>query len=174
VKENDPGGILKMDKSLRKRSMIFLLGISIFGAVFLVDKYYGSKEAPLYSNCFMGGELLTTIPQSEGPSRIAQEGQTGYLTYGPYLDLRAGNYNVLLRYSAIFSGESKVVGSVDRGTVRGAIPGSEVPLVPKVSGDNEFSQVFTTKSPLSGFEFRVISNGEGTLEVKELCIEQTK
>jgi hypothetical protein len=67
-----------------------------------------------------------------------------------------------------------IVGAVDRAESSGTIPGTEVPLVPKAKGDNEYSEIFQAKSKLPGFEFRVFSNGKSTLEVKELCIKQTE
>ena len=151
--------------------VIFIVAISYFLVTNLVPK---ASDEPLFSKCFPGGSLLTTIQQPEGDSRLAQIGQVGYLTYGPYIDLNAGTYNVILSYSAEFEGSNIIVGAVDRAESSGTIPGTEVSLVPKDKGDNEYSQTFESKSKLAGFEFRVFTNGKSTLAVKQLCIKQTK
>jgi hypothetical protein len=151
-------------------SVIFAVVISFFVVVNLTSN---SKDEPLFSKCFPGGSLLTTIQQPAGNTRVAKFGEAGYLTYGPYLDLNPGTYNVTLSYSAEFEGSNFVVGAVDRAESSGTIPGTEVLLVAKTTGDNEYSQSFEAKSRLAGFEFRVFANGKSAMEVKELCIKQT-
>lgn len=151
-------------------SILFAVVISVFVGVNLISN---TNDEPLFSKCYPGGSLLTTIQQPEGNTRIAELGKAGYLTYGPYLDLNPGTYNVTLSYFADFEGSNLVIGAVDRAESSGTIPGTEVPLVPKAKGDNEYSQIFEAKSKLAGFEFRVFTNGKSKLEVKKLCIKQT-
>lgn len=165
---------MKHSTKLKKSLPTLFLGLSIFTAIVVVDKYQGVTELPPYNNCFLGGGLFTTISQPQGQSRIAKLGQSGYLTYGPYIDLDIGTYEITLDYAAFFEGSNKVVGFVDRASSLSVIPGSEVPLVPEVSGENKLSLFFSANSKLPGFEFRVNSNGESTLEIKKLCIKQTE
>jgi hypothetical protein len=158
-----------------KRSISVILIFATIISYFLVTNFFiKTSSEPLFSKCFPAGTLLTTIQQPQSDLRIANQGQSGYLTYGPYSDLNAGVYKVTLSYSAEFEGSNMIVGAVDRAESSGTIPGTEVPLVPKAKGDNEYSEIFQAKSKLPGFEFRVFSNGKSTLEVKELCIKQTE
>jgi hypothetical protein len=165
---------MKMNSKSKKYIFIpFVLG-SILLYFIYATFFNRMNDEPLYSECFAGGKLLTTIEQPQGDSRVAQKGQVGYLTYGPYVDLNPGTYSVTLNYTADFEVSDVVVGAVDRAESAGTIPGTEVPLVPKAKGDNEYSQIFEAKSKLAGFEFRVFTNGKSTMEVKELCIKQTE
>ena len=134
----------------------------------------GDKDLPLYSECFSGSSLPSTIVGTKDAPKIALAGSEGYVTYGPYITLNPGEYRVSLSYSAEFEGTNPVIGYVDRAFGPGAEPGSAIDITPDSPGINQMEVTFSAKSILNGFEFRVFSNGKSTMEVKELCINQTE
>jgi hypothetical protein len=165
---------VKINFKFKKNLLIPGIFASVFIFFLVANLLAKAPTAPLYNACFSGTSLPSTISVTRDAPRIAEKGISGYLTFGPYVTLNPGIYNVTLSYTADVAEPNSPIGVVDRAAASLAIPGTEAPLIPKNSGENQYSVDFETKSQLDGFEFRVFANGKSTMEVKELCIKQTE
>ena len=156
------------------RKVITFLIPSLFLIIFVqstVDTSFASPSK--YHKCFTGASLPTLIGKNAGTAKIAQVGQKGVLTYGPYVTLPAGSYNATLLYK-VSSGAGHQVASVDRAVLTKGVAGSNVALIPKEVGANTFIVSFVAPTQLKSSEVRVLDLGLTKLEIDSLCIVQLK
>ncbi|MBC3915864.1 hypothetical protein H8L32_00070 [Undibacterium sp. CY18W] len=158
--------------------MLFILGFLKKSRLSAVTPYVaivfvaGIVTAGLYSQrpsnqvVFKGADLPSQSGRLAGSVRIAEQGtdQPGFLTFGPYVNLGRGRYEIVLRYSST-GAENQTVGSFDIYDTTTATQNRIIPLY----GTNDVIKELTVNfesnlfSPHS-FEFR--NKWDGALDLK--------
>jgi len=117
--------------------------------------------------------LPSEIGSIEGNSRVASEGTaTGFLTYGPYINLLRGKYSFLINYiaqqnSQIEAGRWDVV-VTNNGKSETLIQGNLIP------GNNYISGNFEIIENSSVVEVRTYYEGSGFLSIESINIKRNK
>ncbi|PID58804.1 hypothetical protein CSB45_02045 [candidate division KSB3 bacterium] len=116
---------------------------------------------------FTGKQLSSQIGSLDNSTRIAHEGEKGFLIFGPFLRLTSGEvYTVSMTYQSSSSTTASWDVALNSGRsviAQGVLPASE-------TNDGIFAYTFSIPRSLGWkpiFEFRVYYNGTG-----ELCVRQ--
>ena len=127
----------------------------------------GSEDATL---SFLGAALPTKIGLVEGSSLVTKpKSGDGFLSFGPYVDLAAGEYRATIKYASD-ERASTVVGWVDVTEKAGSVE-----LIKRVvrgtDGVNSYIEMeFSLASPSKGVEVRVWSDGNSRVFLRALDI----
>ena len=99
---------------------------------------------------------------------VANVGEGGYLSYGPYVPIRSGKYVAVFTITAEGPTGSGNYGHVDVNGFKNALP--ENPLgtaaIEAKDGEQVLAIPFTVQDDNTKFEFRVMVNGSGRVEYK--------
>lgn len=107
-------------------------------------------------------------------NRFAEQGydQPGFITFGPYLPLRKGKYEVVISYRSVAK-KTEVVGWAD---IYNATSGVQVTRTPMqgTNGEKEglILQFEISQWKLSLFEFRTYWDGISNLEILDITLQQ--
>ncbi len=131
-----------------------------------------SQDRPERST-FASSQLLSLTGRLVENKRIAEPGvdTPGFLTYGPYFPLRAGDYRAVISYKS--SGlSSEVIGLAD---VYDATSGKQLAQQPLTGTENQTRQIVmdfsSDQKTLSLFEVRTNWNGSAAIEVESVTFE---
>lgn len=103
---------------------------------------------------------------------VARKNDTGALVFGPYLELEQGQYQVTFSLSAGGS-QDEIIGKVDVNAFSDARPDN--PVVDKELRRAKKDQNITldfSGVPGKKYEFRVWTNGNGSLSVKKITLDR--
>ena len=167
--------------TLKKEGFILLLKSFLFVwlmVVVLISSLSSSippKEPDFKSKSFIGKNLPSQIGKIESTNRIALNNvdKPGYLTFGPYVKLKSGNYKFDIVYSSS-ENNATVVGTWDVGLALS----TEFKQLHKdelIGSNNQESHIIQTFSIPNEFnnekvEIRNYYNGIGDLTIKSLTI----
>jgi hypothetical protein len=115
----------------------------------------------------------TSLPRINGVAKgstvVAEPpGASGFITYGPYMPLKRGNYRVTLRYRATSDGAD--VGTFDVADATESI--KSAPIVSSAGRSSSVSLSFSVVDDSSAWEFRTQWSGTGTLIVESLTLSK--
>ena len=99
---------------------------------------------------------------------VSSLGETGYLSYGPYVPIRAGKYVATFTITGISTGENESLGYVDVNGFKSTQPENALgSAVIEASASEQIIPIpFTVDDDNTKFEFRVMANGTGQVEYK--------
>lgn len=115
----------------------------------------------------MAAELPSLTGKAEGTARVADQGQdkAGFLSYGPYLSLPAGRYEVRLRYLSEGTGHRW---DVVKGGARERLAGGPLPATSDAV--DTISVVLDLPEGAADLEVRTVFSGTGRMELYDLEI----
>lgn len=115
----------------------------------------------------MAAELPSMTGRAEGTARVAQQGQdeAGFLSYGPYLSLPAGRYEVRLRYLSEGTGHRW---DVVKGGARQHLAGGPLPAT--ADAVDTVSVVLDLPDGATDLEVRTVYSGAGRLELYDVQV----
>jgi len=104
-------------------------------------------------------ELPGEVGNIQGLSRVADAagGKTGYLSYGPYVTVPAGRYQVTLTYTATAAGNRWDAGRFKDPKHPLRLAGADLPV-----GHGEITFLFETANTIPDFEIRTWFGGRGS------------
>lgn len=113
-------------------------------------------------------ELPGEVGQVEAQSRVAEAGRdkTGYLSYGPYITLPPGRYQVTVSYTATEAGNKWDAGRFNNPQQLATLAAGDVP---PGSGELKFS--FETRSSVPDVEIRTWFGGHGVFKVHQIRMQ---
>ena len=119
---------------------------------------------------FLAAGLPGNVGRPDCLARSAVEGRDGpgYLTYGPYLDLPKGRYELTLTYRAL--GEGHVW---DTAHATGMQVGVQGPLPDTHGAVRQVTVPLAALEPLLAFEIRIHYSGQGRLSLRVLRLRAT-
>lgn len=129
--------------------------------------------ADLQGITYLGRDLPSTTGSSSGSARLARSGQDrpGYITYGPYVYLGDGKYEVSIKYTSSAPADSRI-GHYDIYDSGHQIKNAEGILYGTGGQEKIFTIPFDINDQSSSpYEFRVFWEGFSDLEVQELQLK---
>lgn len=138
--------------------------------------YYIAKlkiPKTLFSNnlTFIGSSLPTVVGFQEGNRMAAgSETKAGVLTFGPYLILEPGSYNVVIEYSSNSLNSFDAVGTVENSRVVLKVGELKSTGSTQKLDKHEFEIVISER--ISAFEVRTIYSGQGVLKIEKILVDK--
>jgi len=120
--------------------------------------------------CWLGSDLPTEFGQNSFGSKISESRRGGFLTYGPYIGLEAGNYVADIDYKILAGDSFSEVGYIDRASEGRQIPGSAILIKGSSTTSRTISFKFNLAKYSRRYEIRFNSNGSHQLSIDKLCL----
>jgi len=146
--------------------------VSYYGSIFaflIVISFLSSVifKTNLYQ--YRGGELSTNISRQSFNDGSVEVNNTssGFLTYGPYVDLKKGKYHCIVKYESVNAEDSYFEVTADAGK-------NVIVRQYFAEHQKQISFDFYNASSLSQVEFRTVYAGKGRLKIKNIKFEKQK
>jgi hypothetical protein len=142
---------------LRLDAVVKKMGYSFLGQQGLLRQYHMAAH-----------ELPGGVGKVESLTRVAQDGRdaAGYLSYGPYIKLPPGRYQVIISYSSTAAGNKWDAGRFNNPKKLVTLAAGEVPAG---NGDLKFS--FEITKSVDDFEIRTWFGGHGTFSLRQIQLQ---
>lgn len=153
-----------------------LYRINIYKASECINNKYGA-----YSN------ILSFSPSNTTPHQIGKyypglnlmksnNDEEGFLIYGPYVKLSTGEYVLNVKINALPKSLNSEIGFIDIAVsdVNRPLDIIQKVIIKNQSTPQDIKIKFKVTDPTLKYEFRVFSKGNGSIEVSELTLAQSK
>jgi hypothetical protein len=130
--------------------------------------YFLGQQGLLRHYLMAAHELPGDVGKVESLSRVAEAGRdaSGYLSYGPYIKVPPGRYQVVISYSSTDAGNRWDAGRFNDPKKLANLAAGDVPVG---SGELKFS--FEIKKNVADFEIRTWFGGRGTFTVRQIRLQ---
>jgi hypothetical protein len=160
------GSIMTKKKKYVSIVILILLVICVSAISFKTISNNSSKCTYEYS----GTQLPTQIGSKERNSMVSTANATGFLTYGPYITLSPGYYEIDYTYSTGSTGNSKPIGYIDIASSGQYVEGSLRDLPPSSYSKGLIRNSINLDKSTDLVEFRLFSNGLTDIELRSICV----
>lgn len=155
------------------RSFRFITTVSLFFIVsgcdrgsqnHLVAAYPATAETPHFVGAFESGKKAL----------VSKPGEVGLLAYGPYISLKAGKYVAAFTITATGTTNGEILGEADVNGFTKARPENLLgkSAIRASTGEQIIPVMFSADDIDKKFEFRISTNGRGTIGYKSVEVKK--
>lgn len=122
--------------------------------------------------CWKAVDLPTQIGLRSGDVILSDSQKEGFLTFGPYIGVGPGDYEVNFDYDIVEQKPNVTLAYIDFAEMGKQIVGSEVKVEGSSQGDSKVKLKLKIKSYTSSFEARFYSFGNAKISIRGMCIKK--